>query len=163
EPEQPLVVQGEGVALQPGVDLLFGTVLAGVGPRVAAVAVRDRLDQGRTATGARRLDEAPGGVVDLVGVVAVDDEPPEPVRGGPGGPYRPGPGRGPPGGGPPGWGAGRGVGPRGGGGRRRRSLRPRRGGPGGRRGGGRGPPGDRRVLHVEVVLAHEHDRELPDG
>ena len=72
ELQESLVVTGDGVLRHPLGDFLVGTVLAGVGPRVAAVAIRERLDHARSFTGARAFDRSRRDLEDGVGVIAVD-------------------------------------------------------------------------------------------
>ena len=104
------------VALGPGPDLLGWPILPGVGPGVTARPVGDRFDQRWAAALAGRADRTVGRQVDGVGVVAVDHDLVQPVRG-------------------------------------RASRRRMR---------DRGHDVDRRVLHIEVVLADEHGRQVPD-
>ena len=113
---EPRPLGRDRVARLPRLDLVVRPVLAGIGPGVAAVAVRQRLDERRTVAGARPVDRPGRDRVDRLDVVAVDDDRLEAVGGGP----------------------------------VRRRPRDRR------------HVADRRVLHVLVVLADEHDRRLPD-
>ena len=113
----PLAIDVDRVlVLLPALELALRPVGAGVGARVAAVAIGQALDQRRAVAGARLGEGRLRGAVDLVGVVAVDHDLLEPVGGGAV--------------------AGRML--------DRRDV------------------ADRRVFHVEIVLAHEHDRQLPD-
>ena len=80
---------GIGIARLPGGDLLVRSVLAGVGSRVAAVAVGQGLDERRPLAGTGARDRRRRDVVDRLDVVAVDDDRLQavgarPVRGGPG-------------------------------------------------------------------------------
>ncbi len=71
---EPRPVGRDRVARLPGGDLLVGPVLAGVGPRVAAVAVGERLDERRAVARPCPVDGRLAGQVDRVDVVPVDDD-----------------------------------------------------------------------------------------
>src|SRR5690606_25703718 len=78
--EEPLAVTGDRVLAEPLLDLLVRPVLAGIGPRVAAVAGGLGLDQARSAAAPRDIERAHRGLVDDVDIVAVDQDRLEPVR-----------------------------------------------------------------------------------
>ena len=80
---EPRPVGRDRVARLPGRDLVVRPVLARVGPRVAAVAVGQRLDERRPVAGARPVDGRPRDLVDRVDVVAVDEDRLEAVGGRP--------------------------------------------------------------------------------
>src|SRR5690606_933704 len=74
EVEQPFPVTRNRVLAEPLLDLFVRPVLAGIGARVAAVAIRLGLDQARAAAAARGVERADRGLVDDVDVVAVDQD-----------------------------------------------------------------------------------------
>ena len=71
---QPRPVGRDRVAPVPGLDLARRPVLRRIGPRVAAMAIGERLDQRGPAAAARGLTKRPGLCADELGVVAVDED-----------------------------------------------------------------------------------------
>src|SRR5690606_561525 len=78
--EQALAAAGERILTEPLLDLFVRPILAGIGPRVAAVTVGLRLDQARAAAAAGDVERARCGLVNDLDVVAVDQDRLEPVR-----------------------------------------------------------------------------------
>src|SRR4051812_12569540 len=64
--------QNDGVARPPLVELPFGSISAGVAPRVPDIAIREGLDEGRPITGAHVHDGSRRGVAHLPDAHAVD-------------------------------------------------------------------------------------------
>ena len=76
------MIHRDRVALDPGLELVFGAVCAGVGAGVPALAVGHSLDQRRPVATASPPDRLGSREIDSIRVVAVDDDPIEAVGGG---------------------------------------------------------------------------------
>ena len=68
------MIELDGVVALPCLNLRFGSILRHISSRVAAQAISDRFDQRGSCTRSGPLDDPLGACVDLVDIVAVDDD-----------------------------------------------------------------------------------------
>src|SRR6202030_1244479 len=71
---EPLTIDFDRIALLPFFKFALGAIFGRVGARMAAVPIGHALDQRRAVAGARFLVSRGGGAIDLIGIVAVDDD-----------------------------------------------------------------------------------------